>query len=116
MTLAAVPAIVDTMSYPPYPSYVEVNGNKYPRLTVQWRDIIGDSAVTEAKEFEELVCPVVTTQGYLFDTFFEDGEMYVRTFATFQGDADAFGDRNCFPFSVLTEECQKEVKRLLGFT
>ena len=42
--------------------------------------------------------------------------MYVRTFATFQGDADAFGDRNCFPFSVLTEECQKEVKRLLGFT
>ena len=116
MTLADVPAIVDTMSYPPNPSYVEVNGNKYPRLTVQWRDIIGDSAVTEAKEFEELVCPVVTTQGYLFDTFFEDGEMYVRPFATFQGDADAFGDRNCFPFSVLTEECQKEVKRLLGFS
>ena len=91
--------------------YVEIDDRKYPRVTIVWKDIIGDCAVAGADESRELVCPTIFTEGYLFDVFEDDGERYVRTFATYQKEDEvAFGDRNCFPFSVLTRKSQRDVE------
>ena len=80
--------------------YAEVNGVRYPKVKITWRDIIGAGSFG-----------VMVTEGYLFDTFEEDGEKYIRTFASYQiSDEAAFGDRNCFPFSVLTSESQRDVE------
>ena len=95
-------------------AYIEINGHKYPRVTITWRDIIGDPVVANEGEARGLVCPILVTEGYLFDVFEEDGERYVRTFASYQRDDEAvFGDRNCFPFSVLTNKSQREVEMAL---
>ena len=91
--------------------YAEVSGVRYPKVKITWRDIIGAGSFGDPEESRELVCPVMVTEGYLFDTFEEDGEKYIRTFASYQiSDEAAFGDRNCFPFSVLTSESQRDVE------
>jgi hypothetical protein len=96
--------------------YVEIVGRKYPRVTIIWRDIIGAGAFGDLKDFRELVCPTFITEGYLFDVFEEEGKRYVRTFSSYQKDDEAdFGDRNCFPFSVLSRKSQRDVEMALLF-
>ena len=97
-------------------AYLELNGRKYPHVTITWRDIIGDPVVVNEGEARGLVCPILVTEGFLLDVFEEDGERYVRTFATYQTDDEvAFGDRNCFPFSVLTKKSQRDIEMALLF-
>ena len=55
--------------------YIEIENQKYPRVTIIWKDIIGDCAVAGADESRELVCPTIFTEGYLFDVFEADGEL-----------------------------------------
>ena len=95
---------------------LEINGQRYPRITIVWRDIIGDPVVASEGESRELVCPTIISEGFLFDVFENDGERYVRTFATYQKEDEvAFGDRNCFPFCVLTTSSQRDVEMALLF-
>tara|TARA_R110002020_G_scaffold50172_2_gene142030 strand:+ start:326 stop:634 length:309 start_codon:yes stop_codon:yes gene_type:complete len=97
-------------------AYIEINGVRYPKVKIVWRDIIGAGSFGDLQEFKELLCPVMVTEGYLFDTFEEDGEKYIRTFASYQiSDEPAFGDRNCFPFSVLTSKSQRDIEMALLF-
>tara|TARA_R100001086_G_C11636476_1_gene203242 strand:- start:29 stop:331 length:303 start_codon:yes stop_codon:yes gene_type:complete len=96
--------------------YAEVNGVRYPKVKITWRDIIGAGSFGDADDFRELVCPTFITEGFLFDVFEEDGERYVRTFASYQKeDGDDFGDKNCFPFSVLTSKSRRDVEIALLF-
>ena len=95
---------------------LEINGQRYPRITIVWRDIIGDPVVASEGESRELVCPTIITEGFLFDVFEDNGERYVRTFATYQKEDEvAFGDRNCFPFCVLTSASKRDVEMALLF-
>ena len=48
---------------------VKVGRIHYPRITIRWRDIIGDSATVKLTDANKLVCPVMYTEGYLFDCF-----------------------------------------------
>lgn len=96
--------------------FVEIKGERYPRITVHWMDIIGDCTTVLKDEAEELKCPHLVTEGFLFDVFEEDGERYVRTFATYEiGGEIGFGDRNCFPLSVLTKNSKRDVEFALIF-
>ena len=60
--------------------FLELNGKKYPQVTLHWMDIAGDSTTTYAENFEEMECAHIVTLGYLYDTFIKDGETYVITF------------------------------------
>jgi len=95
-------------------AFVTVGGIKYPRISVYWKDIIGDASSVDVRVSKQLMCPVICTEGYLFDCFTESGEKYVRTFATWSyyepEDEASFGDRNCFPVSVLTRESKRDLK------
>ena len=98
---------------------VKVGGVHYPRITICWRDIIGDSAMVKLTDGNKLVCPVMYTEGYLFDCFEANGEKYVRTFATWAYDGEegesSFGDRNCFPVCVLTKESRRDLKIVVAW-
>jgi hypothetical protein len=94
--------------------FVEVANVRYPKVTVKWRDIVGDPVVVTAQESTELICPLLVTEGYLFDVFEEDGARYIRTFATWEI-GDGFGDRNCFPLSVLTLSSKRDVELAIMF-
>ena len=97
-------------------AFVEIGGCRYPRVTLKWRDIIGAGSFSDLQESRELVCPSMVTEGYLFDTFEEDGERYVRTFASYQtSDEPSFADRNCIPFSVLDPQSKRDVELALMF-
>ena len=93
---------------------VGIGGIRYPHITIRWRDIVGDGAMVRLIEANKLVCPVMYTEGYLFDCFEANGEKYVRTFATWAYDEEekeaTFGDRNCFPVCVLTKESRRDLK------
>ena len=97
-------------------AFVEIGGGRYPRLTIKWKDIIGAGGFAGLEESRELVCPSMVTEGYLFDTFEEDGERYVRTFASYQtSDEPSFADRNCIPYSVLSRDSKRDVDFALMF-
>ena len=97
--------------------YAQVGDVKYPKVRIVWRDIIGDPVISSLEASHELVCPTFITEGFLFDVFEgETGERYVRTFASYQTDGEAaFGDRNCFPFCVLTHKSKRDVEIALLF-
>tara|TARA_R100001086_G_C11722179_1_gene227211 strand:- start:158 stop:469 length:312 start_codon:yes stop_codon:yes gene_type:complete len=97
-------------------AFIEIGGCRYPRVIIKWKDIIGAGGFADLQESRELVCPSMVTEGYLFDVFEEDGERYVRTFASYQiSDEAAFADRNCIPFSVLSKESKRDVEIALMF-
>ena len=97
-------------------AFIEVGGCRYPRVTLKWRDIIGAGGFSSLEESRALVCPSMITEGYLLDVFEEDGERYVRTFASYQtSDEAAFADRNCIPFSVLDRQSRRDVELALMF-
>jgi len=98
-------------------AFIEIDGVRYPRITVKWKDIVGDSSTVSLEDAKQLECCFMVTEGYLFDCFEDEGERYVRTFATYQKDKDeiAFGDRNCFPYTVLTRESKRDVDLALMF-
>ena len=95
-------------------AFVAVGGVKYPRISVYWKDIIGDASSVDVRLSKQLLCPIICTEGYLFDYFTEDGEKYIHTFATWSyyepEDEASFGDRNCFPVSVLTKKSKRDLK------
>ena len=95
---------------------IEVGGRRYPRVIIEWKDIIGAGGFGTVEESRDLVCPSMVTEGYLFDVFEEDGEKYIRTFASYQtSDEAAFADRNCIPFSVLSKQSKRDVELALMF-
>tara|TARA_R110002012_G_scaffold8102_1_gene37534 strand:- start:2818 stop:3159 length:342 start_codon:yes stop_codon:yes gene_type:complete len=97
--------------------HVDLYGHKYPLVVLHWRDIAGDSTTVVSEDFEELVCAHIITIGYLYDTFIQDGERYVRTFASYEIKAGraAFGDRNVYPMSVFTARSRKVLKQAINF-
>ena len=89
--------------------HIEIDGVKYPRVTLNWYDITGDSSWAEVGDFKEFQCAEVVTEGFVFDIFEHEGKKFVRTFASYieEGeDGPTFGDRGCFPVDILRDESQ----------
>ena len=96
--------------------HIELGAKKYPKVKIHWMDIAGDCTTVGAEDFEELTCAHIVTEGYLFDTFEQDGKRYLRTFASYEpGPKPTFGDRNVFPFSILSKESKDIIKKALKF-
>ena len=94
--------------------YLELNGKKYPKVTLHWVDIAGDSTTVGSEDFEEMLCAHIVSEGYLYDTYEQDGKTYVRTFSSYEIAAKpAFGDRNVFPLSVFSKESKQIIKKLM---
>ena len=95
---------------------IKLGDKTYPRIKIHWMDIAGDCTTVGKEDFEELACALIITEGYLYDTFEQNGTKYLRTFASYEpGQKPTFGDRNVFPLSVLTKESRETIKKAAKF-
>ena len=74
--------------------------NQYPKVTIEWVDILGDTAWSEEDEFKNMKCSTCVSQGYLI---FKNDEV-LMTFASYEaedGEIISFGDRNVYPIGCI---------------
>ena len=93
--------------------HIEIEGVKYPRVTLHWYVSTGDSSWADVGEFREFQCAEVVTEGFVFDIFELEGRKFVRTFASYIEEGEegpTFGDRGCFPVDILTGDSQHIIK------
>jgi hypothetical protein len=88
--------------------HVELNGVKYPRVTLYWYDIMSDSSWVDKSGFGNFECVEAVTEGFVFDIFEKDGVKFLRTFSSYVDgkEGPTFGNKGCFPLSVLKPKCQ----------
>ena len=63
---------------------VTINNKKHLWIKVEWLDICGNSALQSDYEFNKLKAARIVTEAYLYDLFEEEGNEFVRTFASYQ--------------------------------
>ena len=74
--------------------------SKYPRIKIEWIDILGDTGWADENEFQDMKCSTCISEGYLF----HKDENSVMTFASYEtedGEIVSYGDRNIYPIGVI---------------
>lgn len=101
------------MSTPIIFPHIELNGVRYPRVTLHWYDITGDSSWADEADFKDFRCSEVVTEGFVFDVFERNDTKFIRTFASYiEGgeEGPTFGDRSCLPVPILKTESKHLVE------
>ncbi len=44
-------------------AFIEIDGIRYPRITVKWKDIVGDSSTVSLEDAKQLDCCFMITEG-----------------------------------------------------
>ena len=91
---------------------VTINNKRHLWIKVEWLDICGNSALQSDYEFNKLKAARIVTEAYLYDLFEEEGNEFVRSFASYQNVDDiGYGDTNVYPLSVFTKSSQKRIRK-----
>jgi hypothetical protein len=85
------------MANSPKYKYITIHNKKYFEIDIYWEDILGDSTIVTASDFERMKTAKVINRCYLF----KRTKNYIWTFSSYQTDEEGFGDRNVFPVSVV---------------
>ena len=78
----------------------------YPKVRVEWIDILSDSGWATDKEFDKMKLSYPVNEGWLYSK----DKKSIKLFASFDRDEDGtitFGDRTMIPFS-----CVKKMTKL----
>jgi len=81
-------------------TYVVMSISKYPRIKLEWIDILGDTAWADNDEFNDMQCSTCVSEGFLF---YKDDKV-IMTFASYEIENDeiiSFGDRNIYPIGCV---------------
>jgi len=70
-----------------------INKKKYYFYKIVWLDILGDSGHADTNEFMEMKPAEMVTHAYVF---YNDSKV-LKTFASYDTNAESFSDRNVFP-------------------
>ena len=76
---------------------ITIHGQTYDEVDLYWEDILGDSTLATAGDFEKMKSAKVINRCYIF----KRTKNYIYTFASYQTDDESFGDRNIFPIGVV---------------
>ena len=79
--------------------YATIGKKKYYFYKIVWNDPCGDSGHAEADEVKNLKPAVMISQAYIFDK----DKKHVWTFSSYDSEAAAVPDRNCFPRSIISK-------------
>ena len=77
----------------------------YPKVRVEWIDILSDSGWATDKEFDKMDLSYPVNEGWLF----EKTKSHIKIFASYDKDEDGitFGDRTMIP-----RQCVKKMTKL----
>jgi hypothetical protein len=76
---------------------VVINKKRYYFYKIVWLDILGDAGHADNNEFMDMKPAEMITHAYVF---YKDSKM-LRTFASYDSNAESFSDRNVFPIGCI---------------
>ena len=74
-----------------------INKKRYYFYKIVWLDILGDSGHADSEEFNQMKPAEMITHAYIF---YNDSKL-VKTFASYDANAESFSDRNVFPIGCI---------------
>ena len=80
-----------------------INKKRYYFYKIVWLDILGDSGHVDSEEFNQMKPAEMITHAYIF---YNDSKL-VKTFASYDANAESFSDRNVFP-----KGCIKKLEKI----
>lgn len=80
-----------------------INKKRYYFYKIVWLDILGDSGHADSEEFNQMKPAEMITHAYIF---YNDSKL-VKTFASYDANAESFSDRNVFP-----KGCIKKLEKI----
>ena len=82
---------------------IVINKKRYYFYKITWLDILGDSGHADNNEFMDMKPAEMITHAYVF---YNDSKV-LRTFASYDSNAESFSDRNVFP-----KGCIKKLEKI----
>ena len=82
---------------------IVINKKRYYFYKIVWLDILGDSGHADSEEFNQMKPAEMITHAYIF---YNDSKL-VKTFASYDANAESFSDRNVFP-----KGCIKKLEKI----
>lgn len=76
---------------------VVINKKRYYFYKIIWLDILGDAGHADNNEFMDMKPAEMITHAYVF---YKDSKL-LRTFASYDSNAESFSDRNVFPIGCI---------------
>ena len=81
-----------------------INKKKYYFYKIVWLDILGDSGHADTNEFMDMKQAEMVTHAYVF----YNASKVLKTFASYDTNAESFSDRNVFP-----KGCVVKIEKIL---
>ena len=76
---------------------IVIDNKSYELHEIHWLDIVGDSTITSADEFNKMKCAEMVSEAYIYK---KDKEcLYI--FSSYQKNDVGFGDRNIIPLGCV---------------
>ena len=85
---------------------IVIDNTSYELHEIHWLDIVGDSTISSADEFEKMKCAEMVSEAYIY----KKDKNFLYTFSSYQKNDVGFGDRNIIPLGCV----QKIEKKTLS--
>ncbi len=85
---------------------IVIDNKPYELQEIHWLDIVGDSTIAGADEFDKMKCAEMVSEAYIY----KKDKNFLYTFSSYQKNDVGFGDRNIIPLGCV----QKIEKKTLS--
>ena len=76
---------------------IVINNNTYELYEIRWLDIVGDSTLGTAEEFDKMTCAEIISIAYIY----KKTEKFLYIFSSYQENDVGYGDRNIIPIGCV---------------
>ena len=83
---------------------IVIDKKSYTLQEIHWLDIVGDSTIASADEFEKMKCAEMVSEAYIY----KKDKNFLYTFSSYQKNDVGFGDRNIIPVGCV-QKIEKKV-------
>ena len=83
---------------------IVIDNKSYTLQEIHWLDIVGDSTIASADEFEKMKCAEMVSEAYIY----KKDKNFLYTFSSYQKNDVGFGDRNIIPVGCV-QKIEKKV-------
>ena len=81
---------------------IVIDNKPYELQEIHWLDIVGDSTIASADEFDKMKCAEMVSEAYIY----KKDKNFLYTFSSYQKNDVGFGDRNIIPVG-----CVKDIRK-----
>ena len=82
---------------------IVIDNKSYTLQEIHWLDIVGDSTIASADEFDKMKCAEMVSEAYIY----KKDKNFLYIFSSYQKNDVGFGDRNIIPVGCV-QKIQKK--------